>query len=704
METDAEGSEGVDRIDALLRGDPARAFGRMDAGSREDYRDRVHAWAVRSRRADEDIARVVLSLAKAACDPLGPDDRRAHVGYYLTDAGIVDLAAALQVRPDWRERLRVRTSDGLLLAYCGLAYSLCALYGVLSVRWLDIHLPWPGQALLALAVAVYVGGIIPGWFNMILHRSLVPRRMPRLDFASGIPDSAKTLVVIPCLLTSQAGIERLARTLERLRARNAEAGAGYAMLSDFVDADAEHADGDAALLDAARAQIDALNARHGGGFALLHRPRRWNPAEGRWIGWERKRGKLEELNAFLAGEASPFATMHGDLGVVDGARYVLTLDDDNADLTPGAIRQLAGALAHPLNRPVLDDTGRRVAAGYVIMLPRARISLPGDDTPSRLETLFHTTVEIETSRGQDDEKPTVDVDQDVFGQSCYVGKGMYDAHLFHHLTRGLIAENTILSHDILEGALVRAAVVSDVILDETFVPTFYAAARRTHRWQRGDWQLIPWLLPWIRDASGRRVKNTLSLFGRWKLFQNIMRVMFPIAALVCFVTGWATSGRPGAWTLNLLAIAWIPALVGLSIGAIVMLLSGDVRSMLRGLWASLSMRAATFIFAVDHARNALDAIVRASYRMWVSHRKRLEWTASILVSTQQGLTFLQYLRLLWFSPVFAVAVVALVARVNPAALWSAAPFALLWCMAPFVAWWWSQPMEASRTPAGSPRT
>jgi hypothetical protein len=165
------------------------------------------------------------------------------------------------------------------------------------------------------------------------------------------------------------------------------------------------------------------------------------------------------------------------------------------------------------------------------------------------------------------------------------------------------------------------------------------------------------------------------------------------------VAGWATSARPGAWTLNLLAIAWLPAFVGLSIGALVMLLSGDLRAMVRGLWASLSMRAATFIFAVDHARNALDAIVRASYRMWVSHRKRLEWTASIVVSTQQGLTFRQYLRLLWCSPVFAIAVVALVTRANPPALRSAVPFAVLWCMAPFVAWWWSQTVEAPRTPA-----
>jgi hypothetical protein len=684
-----------DEVDAVLQRDPQCIYPRMDARSRQDYCDRVQMWAKRTQRSADKVAELAIELAREAGQRYGMSDRRAHVGYFLTDDGIAALAIALKAAPDWRERLRLYPPHALLLAYCALTYSLCAAYGALSTWLFDIRMHWTGQVLLALATAIFVSGIIPGWFNLFISRSLVPRWVPRLDFVDGIPLSAKTLVVLPSLLTAPAGIDKLAQTLERLHQNNLRCGAGYAILSDFVDADAEHTDVDNALLDQARAQITLLNERYDGGFVLLHRPRRWNPGEGRWIGWERKRGKLEELNAFLVGEASPFHTMHGDLDKVAGVRYVLTLDDDNAELSHGAVHQLAGALAHPLQRPVLSEDGRRVEAGFVILVPRPKFSLPNDEPPTRLEKLFHSTVHIETSEEHHAPRPVVDVDQDVFGQTVYMGKGIYDAHLFHRLTRGLIAENTILSHDALEGALVRAGVVTDVVLDETFVSTFYVAARRTHRWQRGDWQLIPWLFPTVRNAAGQRVMNTLSLFGRWKLLQNLMRVLFPIAAVVCFVVGWATSGVPGLWTLNLLAVAWIPAFVGMLLGLLRSLLSGQFDWMARGFLASLSMRAATFIFAVEHARNALDAVARASYRMWISHRRMLEWTPSVVVSTQRNLTLAQYFCMLWLSPAFALAVVCFIARYNPQALWISLPFATLWCFAPFVAWWWSQRPEAN---------
>jgi hypothetical protein len=472
------------------------------------------------------------------------------------------------------------------------------------------------------------------------------------------------------------------------------------MLSDFVDADSEQADGDDALLEEACAQISALNERHGGGFVLLHRPRRWNPAEHRWIGWERKRGKLEELNAYLVGGATPYQTMHGDLDKVTGARYVLTLDDDNANLTPGAIHQLAGALAHPLNRAVLDKEGTRVETGHALLQPRVMVSLPMNSTPSRLEKLFNWMVEFETTDEYRSDQPIVDSDQDVFGQTCYYGKGIYDVELFHRLTHGLIAENTVLTHDALEGGLVRSGTVTDLLLHETFPPTFHNSATRTHRWQRGDWQLIPWLFPTIRNASGMHVKNPLSLFGRWIIFHNLIRIVFPVAALICFVIGWAAFAMPGIWTLNLLAVAWIPALVGLLFGTIHNVLSGSrIGPIVRGLWASLSLRGATFIFAVDQAQNAFDAAARASFRMLVSRRKLLEWSASVLESTRPDPTLAQYTRMMWFSPAFAVAVVWLVARVNPPALSSAIPFAGLWFVAPFIAWWWSQKPDVQTCPA-----
>ena len=689
-----------DEVDAILGRDPVQAYSRMDPHSRRDYRERIQMWAMRARRSGAEAARLAIDLAIQAGERHGMSDRRAHVGYFLTDDGIADFARALKAKLTWREKLRLRRQGALIFAYCALASLLCIGYGTSLVLLLDIRMAWPGKVLLALAVALFLSGMIPRWFNMAVTRTLVPRWMPRLDFRGGIPESAKTLVVIPCLLTSREGTHRLARTLERLHLGNVRAGVGYAMLSDFVDADAADQDGDETLLAHARAEISALNERHGGGFALLHRPRRWNPSEGRWIGWERKRGKLEELNAYLAGVASPFQTLHGDLGIVDGARYVLTLDDDNGNLSPGAVAALAGAMSHPLHRPVLSEDGKRVVAGFVILLPRTRISLPGDDEPSRMEQLLQSTIDIETGGDHYASESTVDDDQDVFGETVYLGKGIYDARVFHDLTHGLIAENTILNHDVLEGGLLRVGVVSDVLLDETFAPTFFAAVRRTHRWQRGDWQQIPWLFPKIRNAAGVRVDNTLSLFGRWKLAQNIVRLLFPISAILCFVLGWATSGRPGLWTLSLLAIVWLPPLFELLLGVARGVFAGEVAAMARGLWAALSMRMGAFIFGVHHAQTAFDAVARASYRMWISHRKMLEWTASIMDTAQRGLTLGQYVRLMWFSPVFATAVVVFISHVNRPALSSAIPFAVLWFMAPIVAWWWSQKLEGeSNAPA-----
>ncbi|MCW0452915.1 hypothetical protein [Xanthomonas sacchari] len=688
----AVGTDAVakDAVDATLRLDPIGAYSRMDALSRADYQTQTKMWAQRAGRTAAEVAQAAIDLAMQAQLRHGTSDRRSHVGYFLSDNGVRDLAAVLGTRLNWRERLRLQSSATLILAYCTLIFSICCAYGFVSVWLLEIRMPWPGQVLLAMAAALYVSYMVQNWVNMYLPQMALPRRMPRLDFSAGNPESAKTLVVIPCLLISRDSIHKLAQALESLYLSNSGAGAGFALLSDFADAPTQHASGDDALLEEACAQISVLNERYGGGFLMLHRTRRWNPGENLWIGWERKRGKLEELNAYLMGGDSPFQTMHGDLDKISGTKYVMTLDDDNADLTPGAVQELAGAMAHPLNRAVLNKDGNQVEAGYVVLQPRAMIALPKNSLPSRLELLLQAMIEIETTKDFRSDKPVIHVDQDLFGQAAYFGKGIYDVELFHRLTHGRIAENTILSHDVLEGGMARAGVVSDIVLRENFMPTFYATSRRSHRWMRGDWQLLPWLLPTVRIASGARVRNTLSLFGRWKIFHNAMRMVLPIASLLCFVVGWATSARPGLWTLNLLAVAWVPATIALLIGVSRNLLSGNFRATARGVWSWLSLRSASFIFGVDQAQSAFDAAVRASFRMLVSHRKMLEWTASTVVTARSVPTLTQYIKMMWISPAFATSVVWLMSRVNPAALPSAIPLAALWTSAPLIAWWWSQ--------------
>jgi hypothetical protein len=686
-------------VDEILEQDPARAYALMDPPSRREYRERVTKWSDRVRLPVVKVASVVLELAANGAERYGALDRRAHVGYFLTDDGTVELAKSLKTRLTWWEDLRLRWKGSLVIPYCALIAALCIGFGAASVMFFDIRMALPGRIVLALAVAVFLSVTIQGLCNSLIARALDPRWMPRLDFRCGIPESAKTLVVIPCLLTSRDGIEQLARTLERIYLRNVRNGVGYAMLSDFVDAGVFNCDSDDILLAHARAQISLLNERHGGSFALLHRSRRWNKAEGCWMGWERKRGKLEELNAYLAGVSSPFHTMHGDLGVVKGARYVLTIDDDNGNLSPGAVASLAGAMAHPLHRPVLSEDCKRVTAGYTILMPLTYLRFRKDSGASRMEQLLRPKVDEMEDAGPCSSESIVDIDQGLFRENLYFGKGIYDAPLFHFLTHGLIAENTILNHDTIESGLVRAALVSDVLLDESFPPTFFAMSRRSHRWQRGDWQQIPWLFWNIRNAAGVRVKNTLSTFARWKIMQNIIRLLFPIAAILCFVLGWVAADKPGLWTLSFLAVVWTPALIRLLIAAWHGFRAGRFVSTVVGMSSELAMRFSGFVFGVHNAYIALDAILRASFRMSVSRSKLLEWTASIIDGNRCAPTLRQSVTHMWHSPAFAVIAVWFISQVNPPALPSALPLAGMWLAAPVLAWWWSQTPDLDRASA-----
>ena len=687
-----------DELDAILDRDPAGAYPRMDARSRRDYRTCAEDWAARSRRAPAQAAQTALELAIAASQRHGRDDRRAHVGYFLLDRGVGELADALGVSLDARERIRLAPTPRKLALYYAAFFSVCLLYGLLSVRLFAFRLPPFGHALMVVLAALYLCPILQSWINMAMPRVLRSRRLPRLDFAAGLPARAQTLVAVPCLLTSRESAHKLARALETLYLDNRDAGAGYALLSDFVDAPDEHAPGEDALLQEACAQISALNERYGGGFALLHRPRRWNPNEGVWMGWERKRGKIEELNAYLLGGPSPFRLEHGDLSKLTGTKYVFVLDEDNSDLTAGAVQQLAAVLEHPLQRPAFAADGITVEAGYVLVQPRATVVLSKDSRPSRLEILVQSMIQIETGKPHDDGLPPVDANLELFGQVPYVGKGFYDVAHFHRIMHGRVPENSTLNHDVLEGGTVRAAVVGDIVLRDTFTPRCYSAVNRLHRWMRGDRQLLPWLLPHVRNAAGERIVNALSPFARWQIFYNAVRMLFPSASLLCFALGWASSPTPGGWTLYLLAVAWVPALVELAPKLLRNLRASRLRATASGAWSWLCLRSASFLFGVDQAHNSLDAALRCSYRMLVSHRRMLEWTASSVVSARDpGLA--QYLRMMWSSPAVAIAVTGVVAWVNPRALSSALPFATMWFFAPFIAWWWSQKPDRQVYPA-----
>ncbi|QDS16152.1 hypothetical protein [Xanthomonas arboricola] len=680
--------ESVEDVERILWRDPSGVFCKMDARSQADYRWLVDRWSARSGLSPCAIANLALELAQRNCLLAGVADRRSHIGYYFTGKGLLALSAQAQLRLSWREQIRHEQPSWLLPAYTGLIAAIAVIYALALIGSFSFALSSAWTVVLGVAVAIYGFCLLPSWIVGLLYSQFEPYPLPRLDFSAGIGEDHKTLVVVPCLLSSTDVVRRLGETLEGLHIDNRGCGASFALLSDFVDAHSQLMDDDEILIQEAMGQIDRLNAHYGGGFVLLHRPRRWNPGEGCWMGWERKRGKLEELNALLVepNAADAFQLIHGDTGKLSGVQFVVTLDEDDTQLAPGSIEKLASSLAHPLNRPELSEQRDAVVAGYGVLQPRPMLALPKGCAPNRLELLVNMLVDMAAGPPRVDRAPH-NLDQDMFGEVSYIGKGIYDVHVFHRLLGGRIAENSILSHDLLEGAFVRSACVGDVILPVSLL-TYHANSQRNHRWMRGDWQLLPWLFGVARAPRGERV--AAPPFARWKIGQNAVRMLLPAAALVCLVLGWMTCATPVYWTLAVLATAWAPSLVEIVYVLLKRFRLGNLLSMCRWIGTWVLMKSAGLIFLIHEAQVLLDAIVRASFRMIVSKRKMLEWRASSSLTSQGSPGLLAYYRSMGLSPLLALAIASAVRVLNPNALPAAVPFVITWLFAPLIVWWLSQ--------------
>ncbi|MGH7339721.1 MAG: GH36-type glycosyl hydrolase domain-containing protein, partial [Candidatus Rokuibacteriota bacterium] len=380
-----------------------------------------------------------------------------------------------------------------------------------------------------------------------------PRRLPRLDFSGGIPDNARTMVVIPTLLTSVRGVAELIEHVEVLALGNLDPRIHFAILGDFADAPAREMPDDAVILAAARAGIVALNERLGEGrFYLCHRRRRWNPSENVWMGWERKRGKLEEWNRLLRGATdSGESVIVGDPGIFPSVRYCLTLDSDTR-LPRDAAKKLIGIIAHPLNRPHFDAGVGRVTEGYGILQPRVSVTM-ASAAGSLFARLYagHTGVDPYTTA-------VSDTYQDLFGEGIFTGKGLYDVDAFTAALEGRVPDNALLSHDLFEGVYARTALVTDLEVVDDYPASVLVHARRQHRWVRGDWQILRWLFPWVPSRSGL-TRNRLPLISRFKIFDNLRRSLVPPATVALLLLAWTVlQGTALAWTAAVLAAIAFP--------------------------------------------------------------------------------------------------------------------------------------------------
>jgi cyclic beta-1,2-glucan glucanotransferase len=689
--------EGQSRIEAVLRDDPSGFYSSMTFATRDRYRHVVEQIAKRTHRSEEAVARHVVRLARAGLETAAVDPRRVHVGYFLIDDGLAELEQATGYRAPLGGAVDrwVRGHPNLVFVGGVVLTTLAALAAVLLLGGPSARAAWIGVLLLGLILA---NDIAVNVVNQLVTAFLPPRPLPKLDLHEhGVPPEFRTAVVIPTLFATVDAVGEALENLEVQFLANREAHLHFALLSDFTDSPTETREEDGAIVEAAVEGVKALNARYAGGredaFYLFHRPRRWNEYEGVWMGWERKRGKLAEFNRLvLGGEDSAFSVIVGDIKSIKSVRYVITLDSDTV-LPPDAAPRLVGALAHPLNRAVYDPTLRHVVRGYGILQPRVGVSLP-----SANRSIFAA---IHSGHPGVDPYTTAvsDVYQDLYGEGSFTGKGVYHVEAFERATHGRFPENTLLSHDLIEGSYARAGLATDVIVYDDYPTHYLTYSRRKHRWIRGDWQLLPWLRSRVPGPDGNE-PNRLSLLSRWKIVDNLRRSTVELAQLAFLVGGWTL--LPGSllrWTLLGLGAIAAPWIVSLLLA----LLQPPLDKSWRAYYAAVGRDTATsiqqvalaIVFLPHQAWVSADAIVRTLWRMAVSRRHLLEWRTASQTERAMQSSFRAVWRGMWPAVLLASAIVAAVAW---RAIAGAGPTVPAWQLAvavlPLVVAWIASPVVA----------
>ncbi|MGZ6378535.1 MAG: glycosyl transferase, partial [Candidatus Limnocylindrales bacterium] len=693
--------ESVSLVDEVLR--TRSSFGEMDFPTRDRYRHVIEELARGSGLTELEVARQAAAMADAARSAHDVEPavaaRRGDPGYYLIADGRPAFERSLHVRVPLAGRLRRAYLRGATGGYLGTLALVTAL--ILAVPLL-LSRDGGAAGIATVVVAILALGpasdLAVALVNRMVTTVLGPRPLPRLDLDDGVPSRLRTLVVVPTLLTSAADVEAQVGGLEVHYLGNREGDLRFALLSDWLDAPTEHVPGDDELLATAAAAIDRLNERHGeatgGGarFLLFHRKRSWNEAEGCWMGWERKRGKLHELNALLRGSSTTaiLTTARTASTPPTDVRYVVTLDADTR-LPRGAVGRLVGTIAHPLNQPTFDARSGRVTEGYGVLQPRITSTLPAEHLASIFQRIFSGSAGIDPYAAA-----VSDVYQDLFGEGSYTGKGIYDLDAFEAAMADRVPENALLSHDLFEGVFARAGLVTDIELFDEFPSNYLVSAARHHRWARGDWQLLPWILGRARDASGRRDRSSLPGIARWKMVDNLRRTVSAPLALATLVAAWTLpSVSAGVWTALVMASLIVPASLPVLGGLLPRRRGISKRSHLRAVGADVALAAAHiglgFTLLAHQAWLMVDAILRTLVRLYATRRNLLEWMTAAQAKASHDLELGGFYRQMAGGVAIAAVTAVLVLALKPSAGWIAAPFVVLWLAAPLVARWVSLP-------------
>jgi cyclic beta-1,2-glucan synthetase len=658
------------------------SYAAADRATRDRYR---HCVAELAHRCGKDERQVAGILQEITANSVASEALGREIGYHLLDAGRPPLETRLGAAPGRLTRARrmmKRHATGLYLT--GIASLTAA--GILFTL---VEATSPGVtesrawvlALISVLAFVPASELAVRLLNQAFMLFFPARPLPRLALTEGIPAAGRTLVVVPMMLTSRQAAEHAVRELEVHALANRDSELHFAMLSDWADSAHAMDAVDEALLAYARMLVSELNRRHvqttaAPRFYLLHRRRVWSDGERCWMGWERKRGKLTELNRLILGARdTTFMLAADDPQLPRGLRFVLTLDADSR-LPIGAVQKLVGTALHPLNIAVWNPATRQVERGFGILQPRITPLLAGLGDRSLFQWAMSGSTGVDPYAGA-----VSDFYQDFMGTGIYTGKGLYDPRVFESALQKRVPENAVLSHDLLEGLFARCGLVSDVEVFEEFPSHSEVAAARAHRWTRGDWQLLPWLVG--------RYRKDLPLLGVWQLFDNLRRSLLAPATMALFLAAWCLPGvRPAA----LLSLMLLPFLVPVALVFFTTLFgkSDGLGRRLRLLAALVDLRdevLRAFLAIALLPQNAwltLDAATRSLFRLG-TRRHLLEWRPAAQVKATTTHALSMFVWPLKGSAIVVVASSGAILWTNPANFWAAAPWLFLWWLAPVVA-------------------
>ncbi len=686
--------EKMSYMEHILCKDPMGIYRKMDFITRDHYRHIIEKTAKKSSFSESEISLQALLLAQEAYNQYGVSDPKAHVGYYIIDQGLkkiqqfakISLSPADILRSINRHFPSVYIGSIIIMTLLSSTFLVYKAYTDSLVGWKLLLFGF-----ISIICASYLMVALANWFATLLA---TPFSLPRMDLSKGIPKEYRTLVVVPTMITSPKNIEELVKALEVRFLSNRDDNLHFGLLTDFGDASEQSLPSDKPLLDLIQQKIEDLNIKYHSQnndiFYLFHRFREWNTSDKIWMGYERKRGKLADINKLIrTGSNESFERIVGNIAILTETKYIITLDTDT-QLARDSASKFIGTMAHPLNVPHYDDKKQRVTSGYGILQPRVAISLSGANLS------LYTRLWANDPGNDPYTRAISDVYQDMFGEGSFIGKGIYDIDAFEKALNGRFPENRILSHDLLEGCYARSGLLSDVPLYEEYPSSYLADVNRRHRWIRGDWQIAQWAFPVIPSSNAHFLKNYLSLLSKWKILDNLRRSLSSFALTLMMIFGWIFLESPLLWTLIVISIIVVPSLAISIISLFQKTVDVTFRQHLSATLTTIKKHLNQTVFTIAclpyEAYYSLDAIRISLGRMLFSHKHLLEWNPSNSQNLNYAANFIVTIKSMWIAPVLSLAILLILFVIKPLVLLVAIPVLFLWFLSPAIAWKISQPI------------